>query len=125
MSSQKPPYRSECTSGCSSRIGPITLSGILDELRVVVVEAHASRSLDSTFPHDAPANLAELDVAAAGAEDDLVTVGEEALARARARAAIPPSRGSGPEIAPVAIRSPVRTAAPFEVACASCCGIVQ
>ena len=75
--------------------------------------------------HDAAANLAELDLAAAGAEHDLVAVGEEALARPRARAAIPPSRRSAPEIAPVAIRSPVRTDAPFEVACASCCGIVQ
>ena len=32
---------------------------------------------------------------------------------------------SAPEIVPDAIRSPVRTLAPFEVACASCCGIVQ
>ena len=32
---------------------------------------------------------------------------------------------SAPEIVPVAIRSPVRTDAPFDVACASCCGIVQ
>ena len=33
--------------------------------------------------------------------------------------------GSGPEIVPDANRSPVRIDAPFTVACASCCGIVQ
>ncbi len=33
--------------------------------------------------------------------------------------------GSGPEIVPDANRSPVRSDAPFTVACASCCGIVQ
>ena len=37
----------------------------------------------------------------------------------------PSDPGSGPEIVPVAIRSPVRMVAPFEVACASICGIVQ
>src|SRR3954447_1104421 len=37
----------------------------------------------------------------------------------------PSDPGSAPEIVPDAIRSPVRSEAPFEVACASCCGSVQ
>ena len=42
-----------------------------------------------------------------------------------ARAAIPPTLAPAPEIVPVANRSPVRIEAPFTVAWASCCGIVQ
>ena len=61
--------------------------------------------------------------------------GTSARRRRRARAArspfhvssirLPSLPRSAPEIVPEAIRSPVRMLAPFEVACASCCGIVQ
>ena len=85
---------------------------------------------------DPATHLAELELARPAAQDDLVAVLEEAPLRAvrqlsgRAPFSVssisePSLPGSAPEIVPDAIRSPVRTAAPFDVACASCCGIVQ
>ncbi len=38
---------------------------------------------------------------------------------------LPRASGSGPEIVPVASRSPVRRLAPFTVRCATCCAIDQ
>ena len=87
----------------------------------------------ATRREDAAAHLAER----LAAEDDLVAVLEERplapVGEAERLGAVPASARSGdpslprsaPEIVPDAIRSPVRTLAPFEVACASCCGIVQ
>ena len=86
-----------------------------------------------TRREDAAAHLAER----LAAEDDLVAVLEErplaaVLERGPARLPfhvssirLPSLPRSAPEIVPDAIRSPVRTLAPFDVACASCCGIVQ
>ena len=81
---------------------------------------------------DPAAHLAER----LAAEHDLVPVLEErALCRPPTRTGSAPFQVSSirlpslprspPEIVPDAIRSPVRMLAPFEVACASCCGIVQ
>jgi hydroxymethylglutaryl-CoA lyase/(R)-citramalyl-CoA lyase len=85
---------------------------------------------------DRPANLGELEVAGSATEHDLVVVLEERPRRSvcqpdrvlpvRVSSMSEPSVPcSGPEMVPDANRSPVAIEAPFTVACASCCGIVQ
>ena len=82
------------------------------------------------------ANLGELELAGPPAEHDLVVVLEErslgAVGEPNRMLAVPGelderalAPGSAPEIVPEAKRSPVPIDAPFTVACASCCGIVQ
>ena len=100
---------SGCAAGCRLDVGPRRTGRL-------------RRS--SGLRQDASANFAELDRTTTGAEDDLVAVGEK-RSPCQSSSSEPSDPGSGPEIAPVAIRSPALTEAPFEVACASCCGIVQ